>query len=162
MILHAYFHPRCVVFLTSSSRLCHTVRVGRTIGRKFGTLQQSNGVCPQNESVPHYFFAFFLSSSLKLYLTSLSLSLSQCLLFTGTLSEMQSTSLLLHFLLYVQYYFNWFPCLFRRTTNNCRGSGGCLYWLDKANRNVTVAVGTDKLRPSAINRRVDTREIARE
>ena len=75
---------------------------------------------------------------------------------------MQSTFLLLHFLLYVQYYFNWFPCLFRWAANNCRGSGGCLYLLDKANRNMNVAVGTDMLRPSAINKRVETREIARE
>jgi len=145
--------------------------MGRTIGRKFGTLQQSNGIFPQNEIVSHYSLAFLfllllyyilrlphsLTHSLSLCL-SISLSLSVFMVYQDSLGDAKHFS----FIALLLYYFNWFSCLFWWTANNCRGSGGSLYWLDKANRNVNVAVGTDMLRPSAINKRVETREIARE
>jgi len=49
--------------------------MGRTIGRKFGTVQKSNGIFPQNESVPHDSLAC-LFLLLLYYILGLSLSLS--------------------------------------------------------------------------------------
>jgi hypothetical protein len=73
----------------------------------------------------------------------------------------QRTVLVLRVLLYAEYYFNWFP-FFLGGKQTSTEDVAAVYWLDTAKSDVSVALGAEVLPPSAINRRAETREIARE